>query len=506
MKTPRIVKYLAFAVVALATLVALALAVENYRGKRAWQQCRTELEARGESFDWTRVAPQPAPDAENFAMTPLLAPFCNYRIDPKTGEAEMGDTNACEQVKARFVWAGRMGEAGQGWRLGETVDLAAWQKTLRESTNSTDPILRALGPRPSATPVEDLRFLLGQNRAEMDEIRAALRRPHTNFKTPYGNGLGTLLPHLSLFKGLAQPFRVSAFANLASGKPDAAVDDIAVLFALAQKTATEPLVVCGLCELPLAEFALQPVWEGLVRHQWRPADLERLEATLRPVNGVAEMRRCLRGERNFILAAFGNAAESGAASREFAAPEMRALRAYPSGWLAQNQVHIARSFQDLIGMLDAEQQQVRIDDNTLERLRNAAKQKSPYTVFSALLLPAIVGVVERTALHQASLSLARVAIALERHRLAHGRYPDSLAALAPAFLESIPPDPVTGKPLVYRPEPPDQYTLYSVGLNHKDDGGQVARDEKGRAATRKPAGDWAWPSQAAPHPAAKPPR
>jgi hypothetical protein len=497
MKLPKWLKIVGFVAVALATLLALTLAVEAYRGRRAWAACRARLEARGESFDWTRMAPPPVPDAENFAMTPLLAPFCDYVVDPGTRQSSLRDTNACERVKALFQWTGRLTEAGQGWRLGETVDLAAWQATLRTLTNSADPALRALAAKPMATPAADLLFLLGQNAAELDELRQAVRRPHTYFKTRYADGVNLLLPQLALFKCLARPFRVSAFAHLAAGDPTAAAADIEVLFALAERAGAEPLVICGLVQLSLAEFPLQPLWEGLVRHQWREPELARLETILARMNLVAAGARALRGERTFILTALGNPTGDSPPDADFSAPEMRALRMYPAGWRAQNQVRIAQAMQDLIDRLDAPQRQVRYDAAALDQLKTATRRTTPYNVFAALLVPAVVGVIESTAAHQASLTLARVAVALERHRLAHGRYPDALAALGPAFLDTVPPDPMTGRPLVYRAEAPDRYTLYSVGLNLADDGGQPARDDKGRAASRKREGDWAWPCAAA---------
>ena len=37
-------------------------------------------------------------------------------------------------------------------------------------------------------------------------------------------------------------------------------------------------------------------------------------------------------------------------------------------------------------------------------------------------------------------------MALERYRLANGAWPDSLAALVPKYLETVPTDPFDGKP------------------------------------------------------------
>jgi hypothetical protein len=89
------------------------------------------------------------------------------------------------------------------------------------------------------------------------------------------------------------------------------------------------------------------------------------------------------------------------------------------------------------------------------------------------------------------VDLARTAIALERYRLAHGEYPETLDALAPQFIAKLPHDVINGQPLHYRREASGQFVLYSVGWNETDDGGGVGLTEKtGSVDTRK--GDWVW--------------
>jgi hypothetical protein len=69
-----------------------------------------------------------------------------------------------------------------------------------------------------------------------------------------------------------------------------------------------------------------------------------------------------------------------------------------------------------------------------------------------------------------------VAFALAAYRVDHGNYPEQLAGLSPGYLEKIPADRFTGKPLIYRPQP-DGYVFYSFGVNERDDEGRTAEDE-----------------------------
>lgn len=68
-----------------------------------------------------------------------------------------------------------------------------------------------------------------------------------------------------------------------------------------------------------------------------------------------------------------------------------------------------------------------------------------------------------------------LAFALAAYQRDHGRYPKELAALAPKYLDKVPIDIFSGKPLIYRPSE-NGYLLYSVGVNGRDEEGQGYED------------------------------
>jgi len=63
---------------------------------------------------------------------------------------------------------------------------------------------------------------------------------------------------------------------------------------------------------------------------------------------------------------------------------------------------------------------------------------------------------------------------LKIYRLDHGRYPETLALLAPKYLEELPKDPFNREAFRYKAEG-GHFVLYSVGENLKDDGGNFDR-------------------------------
>jgi hypothetical protein len=74
---------------------------------------------------------------------------------------------------------------------------------------------------------------------------------------------------------------------------------------------------------------------------------------------------------------------------------------------------------------------------------------------------------------RARLRCAAVAMALERYRQKHGRWPDRLTDLVPEFLSAVPVDPFDGAPLRYRRQE-EGVSVYALGRGPRDDGGAFA--------------------------------
>jgi hypothetical protein len=81
--------------------------------------------------------------------------------------------------------------------------------------------------------------------------------------------------------------------------------------------------------------------------------------------------------------------------------------------------------------------------------------------------------------------LLMIDLALRDYHADHGKYPESLESLAPAYLREAPLDPFSGKPFVYRPDE-TEFTLYGVGGDEKDNGGNF----RGRYLTIPPWEGW----------------
>jgi hypothetical protein len=502
-----------FGIACLATLVGLFYGVENWRGGRAWKKCKSALESTGEQLDVAAFIPAPAADDQNFAATPLLKPMLDYSHDPVTRALVWHDTNAAKRAYTFLSWMDGNLKVGP-WREAKEVDLEKWQAHFRSITNSYDRAAAQVGgtvrvlppklPPAAGAPAGDVLFVLDQLKPEMDELTAALTRPRSRFNVHYEDLYGALLPHLGVLKQAEQTFALRASAELATGRTDDALETTRVALKLSGAPREEPILISLLVREAMIQLALQPVWEGLERHQWSDAQIVELERQLSTIEVFTQLQLGLRGERVFSLAAVDMVRRTG---------DWRMLSdgsgnggsfspgfLTPSGWFDQNKVALAQAIQSYVTGLSSlrdgrfDLTAVRESTETVDR---ELRESTPYNFFAHLLLPALGRVAQKSAAAQSGIDQARVACALERFRLARGQYPENLDALSPSFLGKVPRDVVNGAPLKYRREADSRYVLYSVGWDTKDSGG--ARST-GKSGSRDPLGlaegDWSWPCNA----------
>jgi hypothetical protein len=101
---------------------------------------------------------------------------------------------------------------------------------------------------------------------------------------------------------------------------------------------------------------------------------------------------------------------------------------------------------------------------------------NPYIRETFSLSPGIEIVTSQTRL-LSQIRATRLAAAVELYRLDHDAAPRSLGQLVPQYLESVPIDPFTGKPMRYRPWTDEGGgAIYSLGPDREDDRMKIEYD------------------------------
>ena len=495
------------------TLVALFHGEENWRGRRAWDQYRRTLEAKGEPLDYAALIPKPVPDEQNFAATPVIKSWFEKK---SAYDSDHPWNDAYSLVVEKVKFPSKPKDARYERRF---VDLAAWETAfaaLRSGelaprqeyySGKLDAASRA---KAASAVLEGLKA----NAALFAELQAASPRPYSRYPVNYNveTCFAILLPHLRMVKDTCQRLELKACAELAGGQSDQALEDLKLMFRLADSVKEAPVLISYLVRVACGQVATQPIWEGLAEHRWSDAQLQELELRLQQDNFIADLKAPLVAERAAGVStvelvrkkglAYLNALGNTDGTPTPANPVVNILGRVivPQGWFYQEELNYCQGFQlEMATSLEANKKrvspaQVKADTKAFEQTMSVTGFAGTkfgiilhHRLMARILLPALTRVATRAATAQTAFNQAAIACALERYRLANGHYPETLMALAPRFISSLPDDVITGEPYKYRLTDDGRFVLYSVGWDEKDDGGVL-----GKRLFDEEKGDWVW--------------
>jgi hypothetical protein len=299
---------------------------------------------------------------------------------------------------------------------------------------------------------------------------------------------------------LSLVLQLRAVALLETGRPDKAFEEVQLALRLADSIRTEPILISHLVRIACLNLALQAIKEGLARRLWSEEQLVHFQQRLAGLDLLAEHQHCLRAERAFALSAIdyyrssrwkdleGGCVPGETLDRVFG----RVVAWGPSGWYEQNKLTLCRWHERwTFPLIDSAARQV--NPEAMQGFDETFDQKAtPYDYLARLLFPAVSRIALRSARGQTAADQAMVACALERCRRAQGEFPTTLDGLLPRFLDKLPKDIMDAQSLRYRRTSDDQFILYSIGWNGKDDEGAIIRAKSPRGSVDAQQGDWVW--------------
>ena len=575
-----------FLVACLATLIALFYTVENWRGKRAWNAYRSELEAKGVQMDWAAYIPSPVPDDQNLFKAPRITewfvkasrqsslsnelakkfslpntnPVAEVVVAPPTAPSVPAGTDIALQynpsvpitadrprleelqqvIRSRLNPSGPTGSNGPSLEGSQTyLFLANPQKSFapvrvfvraEKSLDATNlarflpgNLFAAMAPGGGAVRVEPagadaFHYVCAVRRtfpaaeylactdppaAEVaSALNQALTRPFTRPEGNYDPGWIMPTPNFVSIRTLEQILAQRAQCDLLLGRSEAAGRELSLLRRSCRLLEARPTtLVSAMIEVAVTGLYTSTIADGLRLHAWKEPELIPLQQQLAEINLVPALLEAFRAEQVSvchgleivkpseldIVFAFGP--EKPNLWEKFQNPTYWLLRWMPRGWVYQNMAAIAAAHQMVIetaGLTNGVVQPSEVDKVTTEASAMFTRSR-PYNYLAAHIIPNFSKAIRTTARNQVSVRQAMLACALERYRLAHHDYPETLAALTPQFIDRIPLDIVNGQPMRYRRNSDGQFVLYSIGWNETDDGGVTAKS----AAD----GDWVWEGQ-----------
>jgi hypothetical protein len=427
-------------------LVALFYTEEDWRGKRAWENCKRDLKAKGEVLDWNAYIPPPVPDDQNFFKASKM----------------------------------------QEWFVGrETTELS------RRLANPKTALFDAASQITNEVQARDYLAWSGQFEPDFDLIRNALKRSYARMDGDYRQSLAMPVPNFVTVRIVVQTLAQRAHCYLLLGQPEKALHELTLLndsrrLLEGAPTGKPMTLIAAMINVAVTGLYVDIIADGMRCNAWNEPQLAAIQKQLEQISLSHFLVEAIHEERAGICHIIEN--DMLAKVKDVRRPNFMRV------WLCQNMVNIVRLDQEVIGIVDLNNDLILPKKaNNVQRELAAIGRYSffkPYTFFVAIAVPNFTRAFQTLAHNQTLVNEAQIACALERYRLAHGEYPDTIAALLPQFIEKLPHDIIDGQPLHYRRTGDGKFMLYSVGWNEIDDGGQIAFKKDGSEDWEK--GDWVW--------------
>jgi hypothetical protein len=481
--------------VAIFLIPALWLLISHNLAKNAAERYKAQLRAAGEKLTLKELELPPIPPEQNGANL-------FFQIWPRSGFGGAAFANTPPNM--RMVTHGK---AMIGWQQPYLV--CDWGNTML--TNTWDDIeqnLKLYGP-------------------VLTQLQQAAAYPEFDIMLANSNGSAPLQP-LAQMKGAALLLSAATVSDLHRGETPSAVTNLHTLLEFEGKWKDERTIISHLIRISTTAIASTIQWEVLQATNVTDSELATLQRDWESMQFVQPLERVLEMTRISEISTFqdyrtSNSPSAAAVAASFPGSPSGASVAssnmlkdvgrilarkssdilWRSSWSYRDEL---RSLRDQQIAIDAVRQ---VETNGYFKDALAAQDLKTVNVGNADWIRSsidhdLIGffmtvgsarrVIERTMGIEATRRIVITAIALKRYQLKHGAWPSDLKALVPQFLSEVPRDPVDGLPLRYRTNADGTFTLYSIGSDNQDDGGDPV--SKNRNFYWQLGHDWVWPQPA----------
>jgi hypothetical protein len=346
-----------------------------------------------------------------------------------------------------------------------------------------------------------------QFQPEFDLIREALKRPYARMDGDYHFPIGIPIVNFVAIRTVAQTLTDRAQCDLLLGQPDKALQELTLLHNMCRLLEAAPSgkpmpLISAMINVSVTGLYVDTIAGGLQSRAWQEPQLAALQKQLAEINLSPFVLAAFREEsashaRMDEVLAEGNLVNrqqlfggSGWTWKDLKTPLFWLLNVAPRGWVYQNMVNVVVLGQKPLEGFDLAHDTVaprKFEEasSAVDEFDKSLGIFSAYKILAALAIPNYSRAFQTTAHNQTMADEAQIACALERYKLANGNYPETLDALAPQFIETIPHDIIGGQPLHYRCTDDGKFLLYSIGWNETDDGGKDGGTDFTKA-------DWVW--------------
>jgi len=350
-----------------------------------------------------------------------------------------------------------------------------------------------------------------QRRADLTLLSTALHNPPREKGADYRQVASYPRPNVVQRRTVAQFLQNAVISDIHAGLAAESATNLNTLLNLAALHREEWSLVNQMVRVAVTRLTLDDLAYGLAAHTWDEPALARFQTNLAALSLVTNVYQSLLYERAIGTWAYAERRTNSAnLTNSLHVPQLSpspnfATKILTGYWVKMNidtdEESFLRFSQQRFELLRAHLQSATWAGVPAElEAQQDAFFSGTETLFGqpknwmAQILASNLSRALATLIATENLRLQAITvIALERYRLAHGRYPDTLAELTPIYLPPIPQDPMDGHPLRYRLNPDGTFTLWSVGFDGKDDGGDPTMPNPQKQTFPQDAKDLVWP-------------
>ena len=340
--------------------------------------------------------------------------------------------------------------------------------------------------------------------ATLAELRAELEHPPRYFGWNYTNLFSSTPKNPFVQKRKAAQFLVAdSLAALHEHQLPRAQADLHAMTQLAQVHRSDVTLVSAMIRVAISGLGLAATWEALPAEGWDEPGLLALQRDWEAIDLAEVLETGFVGERLFGQHAFAlirksdlddqsKKMSSGWGSRS--KPGLVGLRdelmskgavLYWRGHIDEDELfylHDSQARVEAIRKLKSNtsgaalQLEMKAQLTELQRVMDSPMWKYRH-LFSAIAIPNFSRAFQSAVRSETQRRMTVTAIALKRSHLRNAHYPAALSELVPQFIAAELMDPWSGKPFHYRLNEDGTFTLYSVGEDGRDDGGDPTPDK-----------------------------
>jgi len=362
------------------------------------------------------------------------------------------------------------------------------------------------------------------NEAAWQEFVAASSKSYCYREYQYGPNttdeakwlFNVLMPHLAEIKGLARLGRWQAQIQIDANQPRQALEDCLSIARAGSHWQGKGTLIEQLVGLAISNLACEEMLNIAGTKDLSPIDLKHLQQQLSQIYPQSFPLMNMEGERLLFMDAVQHLFTESGPGGGHLVPHKLVYLGDITGSADEVRINMVRlPFYTAAAMVHAGRDETIAKGNEIYDYQGKRAKMTPYQrhisdpngfndMISALskyryflihiIMPAVDRASEIAYRGKASYQATITILAIRRWRLEKNEYPAKLDELVAAgYLKELPADPFSDKTLVYK-KTGDDFTLYSVGFNFKDDGGESGKDSKGRPTKWRDNGDTVfWP-------------